>query len=111
MRPYSVNPRSPGVWLVAAVNRPNRIAAGLTATVLRAEKARAINAGRAQRRSAAALTLSVKGTLDPLAGARFDLMNKPCPCCGSRHGGKLALKGPYSSLRRRAVRLNPDRLP
>lgn len=110
MRPYSVNPRSPGVWLVAAVNRPNRIAAGLTATLDRAQRV-AVFLGQPKRRSADALTLSVKGTLDPLAGARFDLMNKPCPCCGSRHGGKLALKGPYSSLRRRAVRLNPDRLP
>lgn len=111
MRPYVVHKHFPALWLVAGCGRPNRIAAGLTATLERAKKARVIRIDRPQRRSADALTLSVRGTLDPLAASRFDLRNKPCSCCGSRHGGKIALKAPYSSTRRRAVRLNPTRLP
>lgn len=111
MRPYAVHRHFPALWQVQGVGRPNRVAAGLTATIERAKRARVLRIDPPRRRSADALALSVKGTLDTLAGARFDLTLKPCPCCGARSGGKIALKGPYSSLRRRAVRLNPDRLP
>lgn len=116
MRPYSVNPRFPGLWLVPAspapLQRQNRVSAGLSATYQRAKRSRVIRVDRSARLTDLALRLSVLGTLDPLAAIRFDLGKRPCGCCGSMQGGKLYLKvKPLRGVRNKALRLNPDRLP
>lgn len=73
------------------VTRPTRNAAGMTATNDR-------RPGYQARAGDDALTLAVRGTLDPLASTRFDLERVPCPCCGNK-GAKVRLKDKRARLR------------
>lgn len=89
MRPYAPDPRLPhGAYTVPAkpvpVHRPNRIAAGMSATAARSM--------HGDRTTGDGLRLFVHGTLDPLAyGLVFHVRRLPCACCGAKTG-KLALR-------------------
>lgn len=119
MRPYGVHPHRPAIWSVPAspapLQRLNRVAAGMAATLERRKRRHRWNprfmASPDINISGEALRLTVHGTLDPLAAIRFDLERAPCGCCGSRQNSKLRLKGKPRSRGRLVLKLNPDRLP
>jgi len=108
----SFKPGKRGTYTVlAAPNapRPNRTAAGMTATLHRSRTQR-VTMNKSELKPHV-LTLSVRGTLDSLAAARFDVVPKVCPCCGHRTA-KLALKPGKAEDRKRALartRRNPFR--
>lgn len=85
--------------------RPNRTAAGMTATHDRRER-------RTNRKAYSddALRLMVRGTLDSLTGWRFDLERVECPCCGGKTD-KLRLRpGAAKARRLKLARLKRQRL-
>lgn len=81
--------------------RPNRNAAGMGFTNSRR--------GRVPENQDT-LRLSIQGTLDSLRGLHFFTVRHPCPCCGSKAGGKIGLNDAGKRrlrrlLERRAARL------
>lgn len=97
-------PQGLGVYRVptstGGVNRPNRTAAGMTVTAER----QAARIGPPPVMAGDKLTLSVRGTLDPLAAYRFDVIRRPCPGCGGP--GKLALKPGRVKVRLKQIKLS-----
>lgn len=93
-------PARAGVYRVpfspCPVTRPTRNAAGMSATDARRK-------GYKPKTGEAALTLAVRGTLDPLASTRFDLERVPCPCCGNK-GAKVRLKAKSGRVRLAQIR-------
>ena len=75
--------------------KPTRSAAGMAYTGSRS--------GRLLKGDAAQLSLF--GTLDPLARYSFDVIRRPCECCGSKSKGKLSLKPDAFVSRRRLAQL------
>lgn len=95
------------------VSRPNRTAAGMSMHL--GKKKLRSRTQHEPKLSTEALRLTVKGTLDPLAGQIIRTEKRSCTCCGAA-SGKLALKRDDRTkaifkLRRKALRLNPARLP
>lgn len=93
MRAYHPDLKRPrGAYLVPAspvpAQRPNRTAAGMTATYER-KKRRTTHKSILHLDqthldlSRDALGLAVRGTLDPLSHIRSDLERVKCPCCDS----------------------------
>lgn len=77
-RPYHIAKRlGRGVYhlpdLPGSVNRPNRSAAGYSATAHR----QGLRLARPLKLEGEALALAVRGTLDVLGAARFDLIRAP----------------------------------
>ncbi|UTC28465.1 hypothetical protein GURKE_04630 [Brevundimonas phage vB_BpoS-Gurke] len=117
MRRYVPDTRRlmPGGYRVAispvAVTRPNRLSAGLTVH----DDLRRRRTGAPVALQGLALTLSVRGTLDPLAGHVLPTEPKVCPCCAAKSGKlqkstRSTARGALS-IRRRALTLDPARLP
>jgi hypothetical protein len=90
----------------AGATRPNRTAAGMTATHGRKER----RTSRKQPYSEDALRLMVRGTLDSLHGYRFDLERVVCPCCGERTQRLKLRPGAAKSRRLKLARLKRQRL-
>ncbi|USN15578.1 hypothetical protein KIKIMORA_04600 [Brevundimonas phage vB_BpoS-Kikimora] len=117
MRRYIPDTRGllPGGYRVStstvAVTRPNRLAAGLTVH----DDLRRRRSGALTSLQGLALTLSVRGTLDPLAGHVLPTQAKACPCCKAKTGKlEKSTRSPAKgalSIRLRSLKLNPARLP
>lgn len=108
--------RSHGGWRVpvlpCAVTRPNRTAAGMSSALDYARK-------RGHRLdsftpSGDVLTLTVRGTLDALAGRAcgFHLTRAVCPCCGGKTAkvrlaprGGAVIKANIQAMKKRRPRL------
>lgn len=97
MRPYKQRQSDYQIPLrgAPAVIRPNRTAAGMTATENRSGRT-----GNVKRPEV--LQLLVRGTTDTMRGMLFRRVPKTCECCGHKTG-KLALNE-SGQLRLRALR-------
>lgn len=115
-RYVSYDDRQPGGGYKVAsspcpVSRPNRTAAGMSLN-LSHKKARTRHEPKL---SDLALRLTVRGTLDPLAGHTILTVKRACTCCGAPSGGLTIRQDGHTQarlkIRRRSLKLNPARLP
>lgn len=73
------------------VRRPSKLAAGMSFTLSRTKHFARINGREFRDVLGPVLFLIVKGTTCDMRGLTWITQKSPCPCCGSKTGGKLRL--------------------
>lgn len=74
-----------------AVRRPTKLAAGMSFTLSRSKHFARIKGREFRDVMGPVLLLIVKGTTADMRGLTWITEKSPCPCCGSKTGGKLRL--------------------